>query len=65
MKDVSELIASANINIISMVLETEDSFVHNSLVVEVKNLNQLNRLMNKLRDIEGIISVERENGETN
>ncbi|MBD3287755.1 RelA/SpoT family protein [candidate division KSB1 bacterium] len=63
LKDISESIASNQTNIISMVLNAEGAFIHNTVVVEVKNLNQLTRVINKIRNIKGVISVERLNSD--
>ena len=63
LKDISESIASNQTKIISMVLNTEGAFIHNTLVVEVKNLNQLTRIINKIRNIAGVINVERLNSD--
>ena len=56
---------TTNANIVNMVLNTEESFIYNTIVVEVKNLYQLTRVINKIRSIEGVISVDRLNGELN
>ncbi len=63
LKDISESTASIQTNIIRMILNTEGAFIHNTLVIEVKNLNQLTRAINKIRNIDGMISVERLNGD--
>ena len=63
LKDISESISASNSSIVRMVLNTEESFIHNTLVVEVKNRNQLTRLMNKIQKVEGVISIDRFNKE--
>ena len=63
LKDISESVSAVNANIVHMVLNTEDSFIYNTLVVEVKNLNHLTRIMKKIRDVDGVISVDRFNGD--
>jgi len=63
LNDVSESITDTNTNIVNMDLATEDSFINTKIVVQVKNLNQLTRIISKMQNIDGVISVERLNGE--
>jgi len=59
LRDVTESLASMNTNIVSIDFKAEDSLVSNVMVIEVLNVNHLNRIMNKVRKIKGVISVNR------
>lgn len=62
LKDISESISATDTNIVSMVMNTEDTIVNSRIIIEVKNLNHLIRVMNRIRKVPGVISVERLNG---
>jgi len=62
LKDISESISDTDTNIVSVVMTTEDSIVNSTLIIEVKNLNHLIRVINRIRKVHGVISVERLNG---
>jgi len=62
LRDVTEAISATNANIVNLVLKTEDLFVHNNMLIEVRNLKHLTRIINKISKIKGIINVERRNG---
>jgi GTP pyrophosphokinase len=59
LKDTTEIISTTNTNIISIDGNVDDTIIFISLVLQVGNLNHLNRIILKLRSIQGIISVER------
>ena len=59
LKDITEIISTTNTNIISIDGNVDDTIIFMSLVLQVGNLNHLNRVMVKLQSIQGIISVER------
>jgi GTP pyrophosphokinase len=59
LKDITEIISTTNTNIISIDGNVDDTIIFISLVLQVGNLNHLNRVMLKLQSIQGIISVER------
>lgn len=62
LRDISESISSTDTNIVSIVMNAQDSLVHSIIIIEVKNLNHLIKVMNKISKVNGIISVERVNG---
>ncbi len=62
LRDVSEAIASSDTNILSMDLTTEDSFVNGRFMVEVRNLQHLTRVINKIDKVKGVIRIERLDG---
>ncbi|MDZ7262873.1 MAG: TGS domain-containing protein, partial [candidate division KSB1 bacterium] len=62
LRDVSETIASMDTNIVSVVMNTENSLVHSQVIIEVRNLNHLTRIINKISKVDGVISVERLDG---
>ena len=64
LRDVTETISSSDTNIVNVALQTEESFVHNNMLIEVRNLNHLTRIINRLRKIKGIINVERLDGDS-
>lgn len=64
LRDVTETISSTDTNIVNVALQTEESFVHNNMLIEVRNLNHLTRIINRLRKIKGIVNVERLDGDS-
>ncbi len=62
LRDVTEAISSTNANIVNVVLKTEEMFVHNNMLIEVRNLKHLTRIIHRISKIKGIINVERRNG---
>ncbi len=62
LKDITESISSTDTNIVSVVMNVKDAIVQSNFIVEVKNLNHLIRVINKIRQVQGVISVERING---
>ena len=62
LRDLTEAISSTNANIINVVLQTEDMFVHNNMLIEVRNLKHLTRIINRISKVKGILNVERLNG---
>ncbi|MFQ6617209.1 MAG: RelA/SpoT family protein [Fidelibacterota bacterium] len=60
LKDVTESISATNTNIISVDLKVEDEIITTFLVVQVKDLKHLNRVINKISKVGGLISLERE-----
>lgn len=64
LRDVTETISSTETNIVNVALQTEETFVHNNMLIEVRNLNHLTRIISRLRKIKGIINVERLDGDS-
>ncbi len=62
LRDVSEAISSTNANIVNVVLKTEDMYVHNNMLIEVRNLKHLTNIIGKISKVKGIINVERRSG---
>lgn len=62
LRDVTEAISSTNGDIVNVTLKTEDMFVHNNMLIEVRNLKHLTNIINRISKIKGIITVERRNG---
>jgi len=62
LRDVSESITSTDTNIASIEMKAEDSFVHSNIIIEVKNLQHLTRVIKKLSQVKGVVSVERLDG---
>jgi len=60
LSDITSAIAESGVNIRSGEFITEEeSLASNRLILDVKNLKQLNRLMKKIREVKGVIKVER------
>jgi GTP pyrophosphokinase len=62
LKDITESISSTDTNIVSVIMTAKDSIVQSTFIVEVRNLNHLIRVINKIRQVHGVIDVERING---
>lgn len=62
LRDVTEAISTTKANIVNVVLKTEDLFVHNNMLIEVRNLKHLTAIIQKISKIRGIITVERRSG---
>ncbi|MBN2012743.1 bifunctional (p)ppGpp synthetase/guanosine-3',5'-bis(diphosphate) 3'-pyrophosphohydrolase [candidate division KSB1 bacterium] len=65
LKDVTNSLAKMNSNIISVDMKVEDTLVRNIMSVEVFNTSHLNRIINKVRQLKGVISVDRIDGNGN
>jgi GTP diphosphokinase / guanosine-3',5'-bis(diphosphate) 3'-diphosphatase len=65
LKDVTNSLAKMNSNIISVNMKVEDTLVRNIMSVEVFNTSHLNRIINKVRQLKGVISVDRIDGNGN
>nr|HRD19238.1 hypothetical protein [Candidatus Neomarinimicrobiota bacterium] len=59
LKDVTDIMASTDTNIISVSGDVDESIIHLNLVIQVENLHHLNKILAKLQNVQGIISVER------
>ena len=64
LRDITEGVSSTDTNIVSIVMNAQDLLVHSVVIIEVKNLNQLVKVMNRISRVNGVISVERLNGAT-
>ena len=63
--DVTESLLKLNTNIVSVDMKEKDSLVKNTMAIEVLNINHLNRIINKIRKIKGVLNVDRINGNGN
>jgi GTP pyrophosphokinase len=59
LKEITEVISGANINITSVDMKVKDVLSTGYFIVEVKNLKQLDRIINKVSKIPGVDGVER------
>jgi GTP pyrophosphokinase len=62
LRDVAEAIAKADTNIVSIDMKAVDSVVYGNIIVEVKNLQHLTRVINKIDSVKGVIRIERLDG---
>ena len=62
LKDLTEVLARLNINILNLDLKHVESLIHINVEIEVKNLNHLNQITRTIRKISGVILVERVSG---
>jgi len=62
LRDVSESISKSDTNIVSIEMKVADSFVNSSLILDVRNLQHLTRVINKISKVKGVMGVERLNG---
>ncbi len=61
LKDVSESIALTDTNIMRIEMNVRDSIVNSTLILEVRNLQHLTRVIKRITQVKGVISVERLN----
>jgi len=59
LRDITEAIAPLNINIINLDMKKEGSLSLGTMVVQVKNLAHLTRLIHRVQNVKGIVSVSR------
>jgi GTP pyrophosphokinase len=62
LRDVSESISQTETNIVSIEMRAEDTIVHSNIILEVRNLQHLTKVINKISKVKGVLSVERLNG---
>jgi GTP pyrophosphokinase len=62
LRDISQAIADSNTNVRGAELQATDSTAEGRFVVEVSNLSHLNRIIDKVRKVKGVISVTRARG---
>jgi GTP pyrophosphokinase len=61
--DITESIADADTNVRGADINIGDACSEGIIIVEVKNLNQLEKVLKKIRRVKGVISVQRAHGE--
>jgi GTP pyrophosphokinase len=59
LRDLTQSIAPLNINMIALDMKSEGTIVMGTMVVQVKNLGHLTKLIRKIHDVKGVISVSR------
>ncbi|MCG8606386.1 DUF5913 domain-containing protein, partial [bacterium] len=62
LRDVSESISQTDTNIVSIDMRAADTLVQSNIILEVRNLQHLTRIINKISQVKGVMSVERLNG---
>jgi GTP pyrophosphokinase len=62
LRDVSDSISQTDTNIVSVDMKAQDSIVHSNIILEVRNLQHLTRVINKINQVKGVINVERLDG---
>lgn len=62
--DITEAISNSDVSILSGTLSVEDSYVSNTFLVEVKDIDHLMQVMRTVSKVKGVISVERFSGIT-
>lgn len=62
LRDVSEAISKTETNIVNFQMEARDSLAYSEIIVQVKNLQQLTKVIHKINQVPNVISVERLEG---
>jgi len=62
LRDVSSAISKSDTNIILVEFKLEDTYVKGNLMVEVKDLHHLTKVIQSIRKVPGVISVDRVEG---
>jgi len=60
LKDITEAIANIDVNVRGGEIEVGQSPTIGRFVIEIHNLGQLSRALDKIRKVDGVISVDRE-----
>jgi len=63
MKDVAEVVASLDTDIVQINLNKKNDVISLHMVVEVKDISHLTKIKRKLSNLKGVISVERDNSQ--
>lgn len=59
LKDITLCVAKQDINIINVIFRVEDTYAKGNLDIQVNNLQHLTRIINSIRKVNGVLSVER------
>lgn len=59
LRDITEHISNTDTSIINIEGNVDEGIVYISLILEVSNLNHLNKVISKIKKVQGIISIER------
>lgn len=62
LRDLTQAISDANTNLRAAEMRANDSTAEGRFVVEVSNLSHLNRIVDKVRKVKGVITVQRMKG---
>jgi len=62
LRDITQAIADVDTNVRAAEMHTQDSTAVGKFVVEVSSLSHLNRILDKVRKVKGVLSVVREAG---
>lgn len=62
LRDITEAISEADANVRGAEISGKGMPVSGAFVIEVKNLSHLNRVINKVKKVSGVISIERTRG---
>ncbi|MEW6412297.1 MAG: bifunctional (p)ppGpp synthetase/guanosine-3',5'-bis(diphosphate) 3'-pyrophosphohydrolase [Candidatus Zixiibacteriota bacterium] len=62
LRDITQAIADVDTNVRAAEMYTQDSTAIGRFVVEVSSLSHLNRILDKVRKVKGVVSVNREAG---
>lgn len=62
LQDITSIIASTGTNIESANMSQNNHIINCWMIIEVRNLNHLNRVIGKVRKVKGILDVNRSNG---
>ncbi len=62
LRDITQAIADVDTNVRAAEMYTQDSTAIGRFVVEVSSLSHLNRILDKVRKVKGVVSVNRETG---
>lgn len=61
LKDIALCISKQDTNIVSVSFDVEDMFARGNLKIKVRNLIHLNKIVNSIQKLSGVVSVERVN----
>jgi GTP pyrophosphokinase len=62
LRDITEAISEADANVRGAEISGKGGPVTGAFVIEVKNLNHLNKVMRRVEKVKGVISIERAKG---
>jgi len=62
LRDITEAISEADANVRGAEISGKGMPVSGAFVIEIKNLSHLNRVINKIKKVKGVISIERARG---
>ncbi len=65
LRDITLCVSRLNINIVAVNFSSEDMYARGHLDILIKDLSQLTKIMNNIRKISGVLSVERIDNTTN